>query len=37
MDCPMCDTAVLDVLANDERACAACGHQWLPDEVLERL
>jgi hypothetical protein len=34
MDCPMCETTVVDVLVDDDRACDACGHRWTPDEAL---
>jgi hypothetical protein len=34
MDCPMCDTTVVDVLVDDDRACDTCGHRWTPDEAL---
>lgn len=33
MECPICDTDVLDVLVNDDRACPECGHRWTPDEA----
>lgn len=34
MECPICDTVVLDVLVDDDRACGECGHRWTPDEAL---
>ena len=38
MDCPVCETVVLEVLIDDSCACDVCGHRWMPeDDVVEDI